>query len=359
LLPKRIYKCGLYKWYEKGWGRNKSKNTIVMKYLSFFTILLMSLASCKESTKVASKPLETNLEISSSDQEKVHPGKKIMETECYLCHNPKASEVSMIAPPMVAIKKHYIDSTTTKEQFIKAMVDWINDPKEEKSKMPDALDRFGIMPYQPYPEETINLIAEYMYDYEIAQPEWFDEHFQREHGKRTGNVMGYKKGIQTDYGDIGLGYALATKAALGKNLMKAIQEKGTDGAVAFCNLRAIELTDSISVMNNAQIKRVSDKPRNPFNKANKEELGYITTFKEQLAAGMEVDPVVVPGNEEVTVYYPITTNAMCLQCHGKPNEQVKPTTMATLRKLYPEDKAVGYNVNEVRGIWSVVFDKNK
>lgn len=338
-----------------------------MKYLSFFTILLMSLASCKEATKVESKPLETNLEISSSDQEKLHPGKKIMETECYLCHNPKASEVSMIAPPMVAIKKHYIDSTTTKEQFIKAMVDWINDPTVEKSKMPGALNRFGIMPYQPYPEETIGLIAEYLYDYEIAQPEWFDDHFQREHGGRMGKGNGMGKGmgkgaqygLQKNYGDIGLGYALATKAALGKNLMKAIQEKGTDGAVAFCNLRAIALTDSISVMNNAQIKRVSDKPRNPINEANKEELGYIATFKEQLASGIEADPIVVPGIEEIRVYYPITTNTMCLQCHGKPNEQVKPTTMATLRKLYPEDKAVGYSVNEVRGIWSVIFDKNR
>ena len=342
-----------------------------MKYLSFLTILLMTLVGCKEANKTEAKPVEIGLENSTADHAKIHPGKKIIETECYLCHNPKASEVSMIAPPMVAIKKHYIDSTTTKEQFTKAIVGWINDPQEEKSKMPGAINRFGIMPYQPYPEETISLIAEYMYDYEIAQPEWFDEHFQREHGRRMGKGKGMGKGmgngmgpgskhrVQTDYGDIGLGYALATKAALGKNLMKAIQEKGTDGAVEFCNLRAIELTDSISVMNNAQIKRVSDKPRNPGNKANKEELGYIATFKEQVAAGIEVDPVVVPGNEEVTVYYPITTNAMCLQCHGKPNEQVKPSTLATLSKLYPEDKAVGYNVNEVRGIWSVVFDKNK
>ncbi|WP_258922840.1 DUF3365 domain-containing protein [Arenibacter sp. P308M17] len=351
----------------KDGGRNKSKIMNIMKYLSFFTILLMTLASCKEANKTDNKLVETKVDSSSVDRAKIHPGKKIMETECYLCHNPKASQVSMIAPPMVAIKRHYIDSTTTKEQFIEAIVAWINDPQEEKSKMPGALNRFGIMPYQPYPEETIGLIAEYMYDYEIAQPEWFNEHYQREHGRRMGKGKGMEKGmdpvskhgLQQDYGDIGLGYALAAKAALGENLMKAIQEKGTDGAVAFCNLRAIELTDSISVMNNAQIKRVSDKARNPLNKANKEELGYITTFKEKLASGIEVDPIVVPGNEEVTVYYPIITNAMCLQCHGKPNEQVRPSTMATLRKLYPEDKAVGYKVNEVRGLWGVVFDKNK
>ena len=134
-----------------------------MKYLSFFTILLTILVSCKEAKKTEPKPVDNRVESPSADAAKIHPGKKIMETECYLCHNPKASEVSMIAPPMVAIKKHYIDSTTTKEQFIAALVDWINDPQEEKSKMPDALNRFGIMPYQPYPEETIGQIAEYMY----------------------------------------------------------------------------------------------------------------------------------------------------------------------------------------------------
>jgi hypothetical protein len=26
-------------------------------------------------------------------------------------------------------------------------------------------------------------------------------------------------------------------------------------------------------------------------------------------------------------------------------------------KLYPKDLAIGYNENEVRGIWSITFDK--
>ena len=57
------------------------------------------------------------------------------------------------------------------------------------------------MPYQPYPEETISLIAEYMYDYEIAQPEWFDEHFQREHGRRMGKGNGMGKGMGKSMGN--------------------------------------------------------------------------------------------------------------------------------------------------------------
>ena len=334
-----------------------------MKYLAFLTIFLMTLAGCKDAKKTEYKPVETTSKEGTGDKATTHPGKKKIERECYLCHSPTASEASMLAPPMVAVKKHYLYATTTKKQFIEAMVDWINDPKIEKSKMPGALKRFGIMPYQPYPEETIVQIAEYMYENEIPKPEWFDDHFQKEHKNGKGNGKGMKGDrqeiAQSIYGNQGLGYAKSAKSALGKNLMKAIQERGTGGAVEFCNLQALKLTDSISLMNNAIIKRVTDKPRNMANSANSEELEYIASFKKQLAAGLKIEPIVKTHKGEVNVYYPIVTNAMCLQCHGKPVEQIKPSTMAVLQKLYPDDKAIGYSANEVRGIWSVVFNENK
>ena len=48
---------------------------------------------------------------------------------------------------------------------------------------------------------------------------------------------------------------------------------------------------------------------------------------------------------------------MCLQCHGKPNQDIKRPTLNSLANLYPEDKATGYSINQVRGIWSISFDK--
>ena len=91
--------------------------------------------------------------------------------------------------------------------------------------------------------------------------------------------------------------------------------------------------------------------------ANDKELGHITAFKELVKTGYEIDPIVEEINGEVNFYYPITTNTMCLQCHGTPNEQVTSETLSALKALYPSDKALGYDVNEVRGIWSIVFDK--
>jgi len=336
-----------------------------MKKIIFLVTFLVAIG-CKEKSKTV--PIEKTIDEMAQKAEN-HPGKKILETECYICHNPKASQESMIAPPMIAIKKHYIDSNTTKEEFTEALIQWIIDPETE-TKMPGAISEFGSMPYIPYTDDVIAEIAEYLYDYEIEKPAWFDAHFQEEHGQGKGMGMGKGKGMgkhkktvtqesKMDNADIGLKYALATKAALGKNLIKAINEKGTVGAIEFCNTRALPITDSLSVMNNAVIKRVSDKPRNPKNEANEEELGYISYFKKLVSAGKEPKPIVKTENGEVDFYYPITTNTMCLQCHGKPNEQVTPETLTTLKNLYPADQAVGYDANEVRGIWVVNFDEDK
>ncbi|GGW61634.1 cytochrome c [Winogradskyella epiphytica] len=304
---------------------------------------------------------------------KNHPGKKLMETNCYVCHSPTADHQDRIGPPMIAIKKHYIGENTTKEEFVKAMQAWIKNPVESNAKMHGAVKRFGIMPKQHYPEETIAQIAEYMYDYDIEQPEWFEGHFNEKKGNHKGNGkgsgkengQGKKHGMQQaqndfqdlPYGERGLKYTLSTKKVLGKNLMETIQKKGILEALDFCNVQAYPLTDSMSVVHNASIKRVTDKPRNPNNKANADELVYMENFKKVVANGEEAKPIVKELDNKVKVYYPITTNAMCLQCHGNPNDGINPSTLARIKRLYPMDKAIGYDINEVRGIWSITFNK--
>lgn len=125
---------------------------------------------------------------------KKHPGKKLIETNCYICHNPSASHDDRIAPPMIAIKKHYINDDTSKAHFIAAMQAWIKNPNEDDAKMFGAVKRFGVMPKTPFPEANIQHIADYLFDYDIEQPEWFEDHFNQEKGKRKGQGMGNGKG---------------------------------------------------------------------------------------------------------------------------------------------------------------------
>jgi len=154
-----------------------------------------------------------------------------------------------------------------------------------------------------------------------------------------------------NYTAIGKEYAVATKKILGKNLKQAIAKDGTIGALAFCNENANPLTHQMEVKYDAKIKRVSDKNRNPNNKANATELKHIETFKTMLKNCEKIKPIIEKNNGEVQFYAPIITNGLCLQCHGSPTTEVQ----SKIKELYPNDLAIGYNVNEVRGIWSITF----
>lgn len=162
-----------------------------------------------------------------------------------------------------------------------------------------------------------------------------------------------------DYMEIGREYAQETQKVLGKNLKTTIQNEGVAQAVVFCNEQAYPLTDSMATHYKAKIKRVSDKPRNPSNKANPAELAHINTFKEKVAKGDSIIPIVEEENGKVHFYTPIITQSLCLNCHGTPGKNIGPDVVGHLSELYPQDEAIGYDVDQVRGIWSIVFDAEK
>ncbi|WP_339887898.1 DUF3365 domain-containing protein [uncultured Flavobacterium sp.] len=322
-------------------------------------LLLISvfIFSCNKK-KEEYKPLENN---SIKLDTIVHNGKKLMETHCYLCHSPSAKEgEGRIAPPMIAVKSRYLMDYDVKIDFVKAISSFVENPTEDMTKMHGAVKNFGVMPKQVFPDNAVAQIADFMFDYQIEEPTWFKAHWQG-HGNDNWTQPGKKVIVvekEKTYEEIGLEYALSTKKLLGQNLMETIKKKGTLEALSFCNIQAMPLTDSMSVKYNASIKRVSDKNRNPNNKANAEELVYIEQFKKTLAVKEEPKPVVIDKGEKVQFYYPIPTNTMCLQCHGKP-EKIKPEVLKKINVLYPKDLAIGYDENEVRGIWSITFDKKK
>tara|TARA_R100000353_G_scaffold153008_2_gene111496 strand:- start:153436 stop:153927 length:492 start_codon:yes stop_codon:yes gene_type:complete len=152
-----------------------------MKVLKLFVILLLPLVLLACDSKKQNNYLAiaeaTNISVVNNNQE--HPGKQLMEDNCYMCHNPHTAKENLIAPPMVAIKKHYISSETTKEEFVEAMVVWAKNPSEEKSKMPMAIKKFGLKPYQFYPERSIRQIADYMFTHKIEEPRWFKQHYKK------------------------------------------------------------------------------------------------------------------------------------------------------------------------------------
>lgn len=326
-----------------------------MKYTILFFVgfaLLSCNNSNKKTTNLIPKPLAEAKVIA-----KTHPGKRITKQLCVSCHNPSASENDRIAPPLVAIKAHYITKNTTKEAFIAELKSFLKKPAKDKAKLRGAVKRFGVMPLTPLTDKQIEQVGEYLYDYEIPEPKWFKQHWEERHTTPYIN-SGIKTSNTTPQNtkEKGLAYAINTKKVLGKNLMRTIKKQGTVNALAFCNERAYPLTDSMAISQKANIKRVSDKPRNLNNSASKKELEHIDYFKKKVAENEDYEPIVEHQKQQATVYYPIVTNGMCLQCHGSPHKDIKPKTLKKLEALYPNDKAIGYGVNQVRGIWSVTFD---
>ena len=322
-------------------------NKLFLLALALSSSLLMS---CKDKSQVIHPSNEKEIKLS---KESLSEGFQLVESNCFSCHSPNASIENRIAPPMEAIKKHYITEDVSQEQFVNDLLSFLHDPTIEKSKMPNAVKRFNLMPKMDFSDTQIQNIAAYIYQTELEKPDWFEEHYQAEklkHGKMQDNA--FKNPLE-----IGQNMAMKTKAVLGKNLLQAINSEGTEHALSFCSTKAIPLTDSMSTELNSIIKRVSDKNRNPHNAADQDELAYIQKTKLMIEKGEKPEPTIIEKGDKYHAYYPIMTNQMCLQCHGQLEKNILPSTMNKIAELYPDDKATGYNENELRGIWVVEMDQ--
>ena len=321
---------------------DKMNNRSQRDILGVFAIVLL-LSSCGHGTQ------ESRFDDSLSVNTK---GRELMMSNCVTCHSPSATVDNRLAPPMFAIQRHYIEEGVSLEEFKTDLEAFLLHPSEVTSKMPGAVRKFGFMPKMGYSQEQISDVADYIYHTDMEAPDWFEEHYAAEH---DGDASSADQEV-LDPTAKGLNYALATKSILGKNLMGQITAHGTEAALGFCNERAIHLTDSMSSAQEVKIKRVSDKPRNPDNRASAMEAAYILSLKQKMAEGEDPKPSSFRQDDRTIAYYPITTNAMCLQCHGVEGENITVEVKARIEDLYPADEATGYGVDELRGIWVVEME---
>ncbi len=157
---------------------------------------------------------------------------------------------------------------------------------------------------------------------------------------------------QIDYAKMGDSVSVRAQQVLLKNLMTAIQQKGTAHAVAFCNEKAMILNDSLSEKFGVKIQRISAKNRNRANAANKKERMILDEFE----TNANLDHKVVKSSKGNVFYKPIRIGMpTCLQCHGKPNQDINSETMTVITQKYPSDKAVGYQLGQLRGAWKITF----
>ncbi len=136
------------------------------------------------------------------------------------------------------------------------------------------------------------------------------------------------------------------------NVMQAMKTGGPVYAVTFCNEKAMPLTDSLSKKYNCEIKRVSDKFRNPANKLTETD----SVIWRKMSLSETMSPFISSENAQF-VYYKSINIAMpaCLKCHGSADKEIDAKTLEAIRQKYPDDKATGYNEGDLRGMWKITF----
>ena len=144
-----------------------------------------------------------------------------------------------------------------------------------------------------------------------------------------------------------------------KNVSHAMKTGGPEYAIDFCNLRAMEIKDSLSRLNNCQIQRIALKYRNPLDKPqSKKEEDILYQYQLANQKGDSIKPKVYLFDDRIEYYQPILINkGSCLICHGKPGKQIAEETLEKIKARYPNDLATGFALNDFRGAWKITFMK--
>jgi hypothetical protein len=145
--------------------------------------------------------------------------------------------------------------------------------------------------------------------------------------------------------------------AFTRELTKAINEGGVKHAVDYCQTHANPIIDSLSAVYKVKISRISDKYRNPSDKPDEVALSIIENYKKLLADGKELLPHLEINGADTVFYSPIIIlNPLCLNCHGEPGSTMETENYNYIKSRYPDDRAYGYKLGDLRGVWKIVFN---
>jgi hypothetical protein len=137
-----------------------------------FTIIFMLLISCnQENKKNFSSVLKTEndsfVRITGDSTKKLNNnGYNLLKSRCFICHQEQpayGNHEGLTAPPMPGVKRHYVKKYPTKDDFVKAIMNWVKNPTKKNSIMKGAIEKFGIMPPFQYPDNELKEISEALY----------------------------------------------------------------------------------------------------------------------------------------------------------------------------------------------------
>jgi hypothetical protein len=158
---------------------------------------------------------------------------------------------------------------------------------------------------------------------------------------------------------------LAARAAVKKHadelrvgLHEALRVGGVKGAIGACTSLAPEIDGRVGDQSGFEIGRTALRVRNPENAPDDWERAKLEAFATQIAAGADPRTLEVFDIETTTdgqklfrFMKPIVMSESCLACHGP---SVTQDVKALIARTYSDDKAIGFNLNELRGAFTLV-----
>jgi len=179
-------------------------------------------------------------------------------------------------------------------------------------------------------------------------------------GRQENKAIQKDESIKQEYLQKGSEIVNLTQSELLLNVSNAIKKGGPGYAVDFCNIRALSIKDSLSSLNNCQIRRIALKYRNPVDMPQTEkEKEQLNQYQLAYQKGESIKPEVYLFNDRIEYYQPIIlTMEACLKCHGDPGKHIEEETLLKIQSHYPDDLATGFELNDLRGAWKITFMKS-
>lgn len=132
-------------------------------------------------------------------------------------------------------------------------------------------------------------------------------------------------------------------------LTDALGEGGPHNAIRVCRERAPEIAASLSI-DGVRMGRSSHRLRNPSNAPAPWVESLVQAFLENPG---QATPRAVRLDDSTFGYVePIRMVSFCLSCHGP---SIEPELEAVIDDLYPEDRATGFRVGDLRGVFWVTM----
>jgi len=120
-----------------------------------------------------------------------------------------------------------------------------------------------------------------------------------------------------------------------------------------------QILDSISNVNNAEIKRISDKTSSM--ELEKFEKELLEAYRFNMKGNLELQDNVQTIDDNLLLYSKplIINDALCLNCHGIIGKDLTDIGEKMFQSLNTQDTITGYKRGDLIGMWSVWFRKKE